>query len=382
MLRSSSHNVKSGQTMTEPLTIREITDGNTMSQPAERHNEPTAKLTDCEMTTPQPTEKGYPDYPLELGFGAHVERLTKRLSVETIPAWLVVWPDMAVYASAQAIDAMRAFLLWHIRVKISGSTFGPVRTSLETEYLRQYGMMGFTQDDLDRARTWGSDKLWSKPSGGRYSQSEPFPYPEVFRRLGLVQRYSPRAMEPTALESDFEIFRAYMFNAMLSHIDYPVSRSDLQSLTSISANTQRWLQKLIAPARGDGHIIPGEANVVYRPMPNRKAYAELLETAGWLPRDGDGVMMRRTCNSYVSCHLPRVEIRLDGTIRVWEPLDHFHTERYFPNTEAARKAPTRADNWCVWDGTYTFTRQGGPAPDDPGWTRPTLRANIWELGNP
>jgi len=128
-------------------------------------------------------------------------------------------------------------------------------------------------------------------------------------------------------------------------------------------------------------VIVGETNVIYRPISDSGETLDSLKDQGWQVRDDS--LMRRTANSYITCQLPEVKVTLDGKVVVADTLDDYTSVKFFAREDAAENVGQKRDPYyLVWDGSYTFTKQGGREPRD-GWPsgeRPTLVGQVWSPG--
>ena len=337
---------------------------------------------------PQPTERDFPFSPFELSHGQQVNRLRAH-SVETVPPWLVTWPDISLavqFANNRLFSY--AYLYWYILVKVGGGLFGNVKNSLVLEHIHHHGIPGLGAE-IKHVKALANG-IFCETTLGRYGGSRPYTHPEVFKALGLTQKYTAKAIPSWCLEMDLDTFLAVQFHGTISHILWPTTREDLQKLTGLSAKIQLKLSKLITPPRRDGHVIVGEANMLVREIPESKWARGVLQDHKWQLRDY--AMVRRTANSYISCHLPDIEIQPDGTVRTVETLDKFQSRKFFADEDAAQDMSlfSRDDSYVTFDYAIDYTAQGGRMPND-GWPspphepevegkRPTLRAYLWRPG--
>ena len=131
--------------------------------------------------------------------------------------------------------------------------------------------------------------------------------------------------------------------------------------------------------------------MLVRDIPESKWLRGVLQDHKWQLREG--AMVRRTKNSYISCHLPDIEIQPDGTVTTVDTLDKFTSRQFFASEDDAQSMSlyTRADDYVLFDYAIDYTAQGGKEPKD-GWPsppddpdaegiRPTLRAYLWHPGN-
>jgi len=321
-----------------------------------------------------------------------VESLSKCFTLETVPIHSVMWPDLAELMFQLAVFEPLweyVFYLWHVLMRIEGGLFPPSGSpkSRVQDYIRAYEIKGLATKNLKHVLRLGSGSVWDIGKG-RYATIRIFTPGQVFRTLKIQQSFSPRAMPRDALDGGLVRFKGYQFNGAISHIKFPVARKELQSRYHLDPKMQSAIQKAVTPPREDGHIIVGETNFTYQDIPKWQSQINRLMESGWRLREWEDIMVKNCAKTYLTSHLPRVEVQLDGRVVTVDDLDHHQSTEYFATEgdaetalrawlDSNKRGPCPVDSpHNVFDGTWVRTRQGGREPKD--GERPGMKAWLWE----